>query len=81
MGGSLEGEKNEKQKMRKRWKTLSVVSGLAIVVMTGCSGLPGLMDIDSATTEKTTEVHTTKTVSETEEKTTEAAIDLSLIHI
>lgn len=63
------------KKMRKRWKTLSVVSGLAIVVMTGCSGLPGLMDIDSATTEKTTEVHTTETVSETEEKTTEAAID------
>ncbi len=79
MGGSLEGEKNEKQKMRKRWKTLSVVSGLAIVVMTGCSGLPGLMDIDSATTEKTTEVHTTKTVSETEEKTTEAAIDADAI--
>lgn len=79
MGGSLEGEKNEKQKMRKRWKTLSVVSGLAIVVMTGCSGLPGLMDIDSATTEKTTEVHTTETVSETEEKTTEAAIDADAI--
>lgn len=65
----------EKQKMRKRWKTLSVVSGLAIVVMTGCSGLPGLMDIDSDTTEKTTEVHTT----ETEEKTTEAAIDADAI--
>lgn len=79
MGGSLEGEKNEKQKMRKRWKTLSVVSGLAIVVMTGCSGLPGLMDIDSATTEKTTEVHTTETVPETEEKTTEAAIDADAI--
>lgn len=79
MGGNLEGEKNEKQKMRKRWKTLSVVSGLAIVVMTGCSGLPGLMDIDSATTEKTTEVHTTETVSETEEKTTEAAIDADAI--
>lgn len=79
MGGSLEGEKNEKQKMRKRWKTLSVVSGLAIVVMTGCSGLPGLMDIDSATTEKTTEVHTTETVSEAEEKTTEAAIDADAI--
>lgn len=73
----------KEKRMRKRWKTLSVVSGLAIVVMTGCSGLPGLMDIDSATTEKTTEVHTTETVPETEEKTeektTEAAIDADAI--
>lgn len=82
--GCFEWEEAWKEKrMRKRWKTLSVVSGLAIVVMTGCSGLPGLMDIDSATTEKTTEVHTTETVPETEEKTeektTEAAIDADAI--
>jgi hypothetical protein len=77
--GAWKEKRMRNKKMRKRWKTLSVVSGLAIVVMTGCSGLPGLMDIDSATTEKTTEVHTTETVSETEEKTTEAAIDADAI--
>lgn len=63
------------KKMRKRWGVLSVISGLAVVAMTGCSGLPGLMDIDSATTEKTTETLTTEAVSETEEKTTEASFD------
>lgn len=81
--GAWKEKRMRNKKMRKRWKTLSVVSGLAIVVMTGCSGLPGLMDIDSATTEKTTEVHTTETVPETEEKTeektTEAAIDADAI--
>ena len=61
------------KKMRKRWGALSVISGLAIVATTGCSGLPGLMDIDSATTEKTTEALTTE--AETEEKTTEASFD------
>lgn len=61
------------KKMRKRWGVLSVISSLAIVATTGCSGLPGLMDIDSATTEKTTEALTTE--AETEEKTTEASFD------
>lgn len=61
------------KKMRKRWGALGVLSGLAVVAMTGCSGLPGLMDIDSATTEKTTETLTTE--AETEEKTTEASFD------
>ena len=65
------------KKMRKRWGVLSVISGLAIVATTGCSGLPGLMDIDSATTEKTTEALTTE--AETEEKTTEASFDADAI--
>ena len=61
--------------MRRGCKAGSVISGLALMVMTGCSGLPGMMDIDSVTTEKTTEAVTTEAVTETEAVTTEAVTE------
>ena len=59
-----------------------MIYGLALLTMTGCSGIPGMIAADSDTTEMTTNVQiteteqsTTENVSETEEQTIENVSD------